>query len=70
MIKDRRELNKTLMRYASMGSQFFVAIGAGVWGGLKLDEWLKISFPLLVWLLPLILIIGIILKIILETNKK
>ncbi|HRN74181.1 MAG TPA: AtpZ/AtpI family protein [Ginsengibacter sp.] len=70
MIKDRKELNRTLMRYASMGTQFFVAIGVGVWSGLKLDEWFGFSFPLLVWLLPLVLIIGIILKIILETNKK
>ncbi len=59
-----------LLKYASMASQFFVAIGLGVFAGIKLDEWLKISFPLLVWLLPLLLILGMILKVLIDTNKK
>ena len=58
------------MRYAGMAAQFMVSIGLGIYFGLKLDEWLNISFPLLVWVLPLLLIIGIIVKIITETSGK
>lgn len=67
---DRRESNKQLMRYAGMAMQFLVSIGLGVFFGLKIDEWLHFSFPLLVWLLPLLLIIGIIVKIIKDTAQK
>jgi hypothetical protein len=50
--------------------QFLVSIGLCVFIGLKTDKWLHISSPLLVWLLPLLVITGIILKIIKETAKK
>ena len=50
--------------------QFLVSIGLSVFIGLKADKWLHISVPLLVWLLPLMVITGIILKIIKDTAKK
>jgi len=53
-----------------MGAQFLVSIGVGIFLGIKLDKWLKISFPLLVWLLPLLIIAGLIFKIIKDTSKK
>jgi len=67
---DRKESNKQLMRYAGLAMQFMVSIGLGIFLGLKADEWLHFSFPLLVWLLPLLMIIGIIVKIIKDTNNK
>ena len=70
MLSDRKESNRQLMRYAGMAAQFMVSIGLGIFLGLKLDKWLNISFPLLVWVLPLLLIIGIIVKIIIETSGK
>ena len=70
MLSDRKETNRQLMRYAGMAAQFMVSIGLGIFIGLKLDAWLNISFPLLVWVLPLLLIIGIIVKIIIETSGK
>lgn len=62
--------NKDLMKYASLTFQFLLAIGLGVYLGFKTDEWLKISFPLLVWLFPLVIIVGTIIKIITDTGKK
>jgi len=53
-----------------MGAQFLVSIGVGIFIGLKLDEWLHFSFPLLVWIMPLLIIIGLIIKIIIDTSKK
>ncbi len=64
------ENNKPLMRYAGLAMQFLVSIGLGVFLGLKADGWMKISFPLLVWLLPLLIIIGIIYNILKETSAK
>jgi len=58
------------MRYAGMGAQFLVSIGLGIFIGIKLDKWLNFSFPLLVWLLPLFIITGLIIKIIKDTSKK
>jgi hypothetical protein len=58
------------MRYAGLAMQFLVSIGIGIFIGLKVDEWLHFSFPLLVWLLPLLIIIGIIVKIIKDTSEK
>lgn len=70
MKKDENKNNRLLWYYAGMGSQFLVGIGLGVWGGMKIDEWTDISIPLMVWLLPLLLIVGMIIKIVIETNKK
>jgi len=59
-----------LLRYASMGTQIFVALGLAVFVGLKVDKWLKISTPLLVLILPVIVLVGIIYKIVKETSKQ
>lgn len=69
-LKTRKETNRELMRYAGMGAQFLVAIAIGIFAGIKMDKWLKISFPLLVWLLPLLILIGLIFKIIKDTSAK
>jgi hypothetical protein len=62
--------NKDLLRYAGLATQLFLAIGLAVFFGIKLDEWLNISFPVLVWVLPLLIIVSIIYKLIKETNPK
>jgi hypothetical protein len=59
-----------LLRYASMGTQIFVGLGLAVFVGLKIDQWLKISAPLLVLILPVIVLVGIIYKIVKETSKQ
>ncbi|MEO8860665.1 MAG: hypothetical protein ABI358_04535 [Ginsengibacter sp.] len=50
--------------------QFLAGIGIGVFIGLKADKWLNFSIPLLVWLLPLLILCGIIYKIIKDTSAK
>lgn len=62
--------NRLLRQYAGIASQFVISIGAGVFIGLKLDKWIKIQIPLLVWILPLLIIIITILKLIKDTSKK
>jgi Mn2+/Fe2+ NRAMP family transporter len=62
--------NSELMRYASLGTQIFVSLGIAVFAGYKIDQWLKISLPLMVWLLPFIVLCTMIYKLIKETSKK
>ena len=65
-----KKKNADLLQYASMGTQFLAGIGIGVFIGLKADGWLKLKIPLLVWILPLLIIIGFILKLIKDTAKR
>jgi lipopolysaccharide export LptBFGC system permease protein LptF len=58
------------MRYAGMSTQMLVAIGLSVFIGLKIDRWFKLSFPLLVWLLPLLALCVIFYKIARETSNR
>ncbi|HWJ93069.1 MAG TPA: hypothetical protein VNR87_18275 [Flavisolibacter sp.] len=58
------------MRYAGMGAQIFVSLGLAVWAGYKADQWLKLSLPLLVWLLPFLVLCMMIYKLIKETSKR
>jgi len=62
--------NRDLLKYAGLASQIFVGLGLAVFLGLKLDQWLGISFPVLVWVLPLLLIVSLIIKLIRDTNSK
>ena len=66
----RQEANRQLMRYAGLGFQFLVGIGLALYAGMKADEWLNLSFPLLVWLIPLLIIVGVIIKTVVDTGKK
>lgn len=59
-----------LAQYAGLGAQLFAAIGLFLYLGIKADAWLKIDFPLFSWLLPLLVIIGMIIKLLKETGKK
>ena len=67
---DNQGNNKILLRYAGMGMQILVSLGLALFIGLKLDAWMRFSFPVLVWLLPLLVIVGMIIKTIKDTSKK
>jgi hypothetical protein len=52
-----------------MAAQFLFAIGIMVFAGLKVDNYTGVSFPVFVWLLPLIIIAGLIIKAVRDTSK-
>jgi len=58
------------MRYAGLATQMLISLGIAVFIGLKADKWLKLSFPILSWLLPLLVLAAIIYQIIKETGPK
>ena len=67
---DNKSSNRILLRYAGMGAQILASLGLAVFVGLKLDAWLRTPFPILVWVLPLLVIIGMIIKTIRDTSKQ
>jgi uncharacterized membrane protein len=62
--------NNDLLRYAGLGMQLFVSLGIAVFAGYKADQWLRLPFPLLVWLVPLAVLCVMIFKLVKETSKK
>lgn len=58
------------MKYAGLGAQFFASIALMLALGWKLDQWLHVETPVLIWVLPLLIIIFLLVKLIIETNKK
>lgn len=71
LIEEKKKPEKNLlMYYSGMAAQFLVVIGLMVFIGLKADEYLKVSFPIFVWVLPLLIIAGLIFKVIRDTSNK
>jgi uncharacterized membrane protein len=62
--------NKDLLRYAGLATQICAGIGIAVFIGIKTDKWLALNFPVLSWALPLLIIIGFIVKLIKAANDK
>lgn len=67
---NQQDNSQLLLKYASLGTQMVVSMGLAVFAGIKTDKWLKISFPLLIWLLPLLVLTAILYKVIKDTAKK
>ena len=68
--KPKQNKNTDLLKYASLGTQIFAGLGIAVFVGYKADQWLNISIPLIIWLLPLLVLSVMIYKLINETSKK
>ena len=62
--------NRLLLQYAGLATQLLVMLAIMVWIGMKLDKWLKFSFPLFTLTLPLIAIVAMMVKIIKDTSKR
>jgi hypothetical protein len=62
--------NNLLWKYAGLATQLFVALGLGVFVGIKIDEKLSFNTPVAVWVLPLLILSAIIYKVIKDTAPK
>lgn len=58
------------MKYAGMGTYILVALALGVFFGMKADQFMKLSFPLLIWLAPLVILGAFFYKVFKDTSKK
>jgi hypothetical protein len=61
---------RELLRYAGLSSEVAASIGIAVFVGIKADKWLKVSFPILSWSLPLLAIVVLIIKLIKASSGK
>ena len=67
---DKKPDNRLVYKYAGLATQLMVSQGLALFLGLKVDKWMAIKTPLLVWLLPLLVLVIVIWQIIRETSKK
>lgn len=66
-------LNKkdnSLLQYAGIATQLLIGLGLITYLGIWIDKKLLITTPLFIWILPLLLLVGMLLKAIKDTNKK
>jgi uncharacterized integral membrane protein len=56
-----------LLQYAGIGAQIVAGLLIFIFAGKWIDSKLQLSFPMLIWLLPLIFIVGMIVKVIKDT---
>ncbi|HTJ11540.1 MAG TPA: AtpZ/AtpI family protein [Dinghuibacter sp.] len=61
--------NKSLLQYAGLATQMFAAIGIGVFLGIKVDHWAHLRTPVATWLLPLLILAGILIRVVRDTGK-
>jgi hypothetical protein len=65
-----RSNRQLIWQYIGLGSQLLISLGLAVALGYYADKKISLGFPLLVWLLPLLILIYTIYKAIKDTGKK
>jgi hypothetical protein len=58
------------MRYAGISSEVVVSVGVSVFLGMKADKWMKVSFPILSWALPLLVIVVLLVNLVKAGSSK
>ena len=59
-----------LIKYSSLGVQLLAGLIVTVFAGKWLDKKIGFSFPLCIWLFPLLVILGMIFNAVRDTSKK
>jgi hypothetical protein len=67
---DSGDRRRELIRYAGLSTQVVVSIGVSVFLGMKADKGLKLSFPILSWALPLLVIVVLLVNLIKSGSGK
>ena len=67
---DPNDRRRELLRYAGLSTQVVASIGVSVYLGMKGDKWLKVSFPILSWALPLLVIVVLLINLIRSGTDK
>ena len=69
--EDGASRRRELIRWAGLSTEVVASVGVSVWLGVKADKWLKLSFPILSWLLPLLVIVALLINLVKAgANKK
>lgn len=59
-----------LLQYLGLATQLVAALLIAVYGGFWLDKKLAVTIPVFAWLLPLLILIGMLVKVIRDTSNK
>jgi len=51
---DKKKQMSGYARYSNLAFQMFAIIGIGIFGGVKLDQWLKLEFPVFTLILSVV----------------
>lgn len=62
--------DRILLQYTGMAAKFVAVIGLLAFLGLRADRLLSTRFPVLVWALPLAGIVGLVVKAVVDTDKR
>ncbi len=68
--KNDKSNSAYLMQYAGLAAQLLAGIGLAVFAGLRVDDFIKLPFPVVGWLLPLLVLGAIFYKIVKDTATK
>lgn len=60
--------NKSFLQYAGLATQLFVALGLGVFVGIKVDHWAHWKTPIATWALPLVILVGMLILLVRDTG--
>jgi len=65
-----RKPRPILLQYVGLATQLIAALLMAVYGGFWLDKKIGVSIPVFAWLLPLLVLIGMLVKVIRDTSNK
>jgi F0F1-type ATP synthase assembly protein I len=68
--KEKRPPLESYARYSSLAFQMFAIIGLGIFGGVKLDQWVDTGFPVFTVILSIISVAAAIYTAVSDLNKK
>ena len=64
-----RDNRRELLQYAGLSAEVCASVGLSIFFGIKFDKWLRVSFPLFAWALPLLVIVTLLIKLIKSSGK-
>ena len=68
--KKYKSTSAYLLEYSGLAMQLMAALGIAVFLGLKTDGWLNLNFHLFAFVLPVLVITGLLVRVVKDTSKK
>jgi hypothetical protein len=69
-MEDKNQSDRLLWQYAGLATQLLISLGVALYFGNWLDKKIGWGMALLVWILPLVVLIGTMYKLIKDTSNK
>lgn len=66
---NQKKPSNNFLKFSGLGLQMLVSIGLGAWLGMKLDEYLKLQFPLFLLIFVFVIFGGLMYQLYRSLNK-